>query len=282
MIAAEFSKQLRRWRTLILIAVCVVTALLVAVLMGQNAHNHPAAAGPDGISISVTSSGLVLGIIALFFASHLLTPITFLVYYGDPMASEAKWGSLRYLLVRPVSRSRVLSAKVIVSTVLALGSLLIIPIVASLVGIAYFGLHPVTTGHFLAPLGLVSAGPSPVIPVLGTLGRFLLATGYVALDSAALAGVAVLLAVVTENVLAAVASAAGLYIFSAILGALPGNFINRIDPALPTHYFDAWLNLFQPGTSLAGMTHGVVTQLSWFVLTLGAAYVVFNRKDVKC
>ena len=30
------------------------------------------------------------------------------------------------------------------------------------------------------------------------------------------------------------------------------------------------------------MTHGVITQLSWFVLTLGAAYLVFNRKDVKC
>jgi ABC-2 type transport system permease protein len=279
-IAAEFSKQLRRWRTLILIGVCVVTALLVAVLMGQNAHAHPAAGGPDGISISMTSSGLVLGIVALFFASHLLTPITFLVYYGDPMASESKWGSLRYLLVRPVSRSKVLSAKVIVSTVLALGSLLVIPVVASLVGIVYFGLHPVVAAHFPGTASLLSA--SPVIPVLGTLGRFLLATGYVALDSAALAGVAVLLAVLTENVLAAVASAAGLYVFSAILGALPGNFIRHIAPVLPTHYFDAWLNLFQPGTSLSGMTHGVITQLSWFVLTLGAAYLVFNRKDVKC
>jgi ABC-type transport system involved in multi-copper enzyme maturation permease subunit len=30
------------------------------------------------------------------------------------------------------------------------------------------------------------------------------------------------------------------------------------------------------------MTHGVITQLAWLVLTLGAAFVVFNRKDIKC
>jgi ABC-2 type transport system permease protein len=229
------------------------------------------------LNVSVTSSGLVLGIVALFFASHLLTPITFLVYFGDPMASEAKWGSLRYLLVRPVSRSRVLSAKLVVSTVLALGSLLVIPIVASVVGIVYFGLHPVTVGGALTSVG----GAVQIIPVAETLARFLLATAYVALDSAALAGLAILLAVVTENVLAAVTAAAGVYVLSAILGALPG-FITHIAPALPTHYFDAWLDLFQPGTALSGMTHGVITQVVWLVLTLGAAFVVFNRKDIKC
>ncbi len=280
MIVAEFSKQLRRWRTLVLIGICVLVALLVAVVMAQNAHNHPATGGPGGLNVSMTSSGLVIGVVALFFSSHLLTPITFLVYYGDPMSSEAKWGSLRYLLVRPVSRSRVLSAKVIVSTVLAVVSLVVIPVVASLVGIAFFGLHPVLSAN-AAGTGAV-AGAAPVLSVLGTTGRFVLATGYVALDSAALAGVAVLLAVVTENVLAAVASAAGLYVLSAILGALPGGFITHIAPALPTHYFDAWLNLFQPGTGLSAMTHGVVTQLVWLVLTLGAAFVVFNRKDVTC
>jgi len=280
MIAAEFSKQLRRWRTLVLIGICVVVALFVAVVMAQNAHNHPATGGPGGLNVSMTSSGLVIGVVALFFASHLLTPITFLVYYGDPMSSEATWGSLRYLLLRPVSRSRVLSAKVIASTVLALASLVVIPVVASLVGIAFFGLHPVLSAN-AAGTG-AAAGAAPVLSVLGTVGRFVLATGYVALDSAALAGVAVLLAVVTENVLAAVASAAGLYVLSAILGALPGEFVSHIAPALPTHYFDAWLNLFQPGTGLGAMTHGVVTQLVWLVLTLGAAYVVFNRKDITC
>ncbi|MGA2211023.1 MAG: ABC transporter permease [Acidimicrobiales bacterium] len=277
MIAAEFSKQLRRWRTVVLVGICVLVAALVAVLMGQNAHQQLHVGGGN-LNVSVTSSGLVLGIVALFFASHLLTPITFLVYFGDPMASEAKWGSLRYLLVRPVSRSRVLSAKLVVSTVLALGSLLVIPIVATLVGIVYFGLHPVTVGGGVTSVG----GGVQIIPVAETLGRFLLATAYVALDSAALAGLAILLAVVTENVLAAVTAAAGVYVLSAILGALPGGFVTHIAPALPTHYFDAWLDLFQPGTALSGMTHGVITQLAWLVLTLGAAFVVFNRKDIKC
>jgi ABC-2 type transport system permease protein len=280
-IVAELSKQLRRWRTLVLVGLCVVIALVVAVFMAQSAHNHPGIRGPHNLDVSLTSSGLVIGIVALFFASHLLTPITFLVYYADPMASEAKWGSLRYLLVRPVSRSRVLGAKIVVSTLLAVASLLAIPIVASLVGIAFFGLHSVTSADIAAGHGGALLG-RPILSVLGTVWRFVVATGYVALDSGALAGIAVLLSVVTENVLAAAATAAGVYVLSAIVEALPGNFVNTISPALPTNDFDAWLYLFQPGTSLSGMTQGAITQVVWLVLTLGAAFVVFNRKDVKC
>lgn len=282
MIAAELSKQLRRWRTLVLIGLCVVIALVVGVFMAQNAHNHPGTGGPGDLNVSITSSGLVIGIIALFFASHLLTPITFLVYYGEPMASEAKWGSLRYLLLRPVSRSRLLTAKIVVSTVLALVSLLAIPVVASLVGIAFFGLHGVTSAGTAGGAGRGGLAAAPVMSVLGTLWRFVVATGYVALDSGALAGLAVLISVITENVLAAVASAAGVYILSAILESLPGSFISRISPALPTNNFDAWLRLFEPGRSLSSMTQGLITQAAWLAFTLGSAYVIFNRKDIKC
>jgi ABC-2 type transport system permease protein len=281
MIAVEFSKQLRRSRTWILVGICLAIALLVSIVFGQNAFSGPGSGGPDGLNLSVTNSGLVLGITALFFASHLLTPITFLVYFGEPMASEARWGSLRYLLVRPVGRSTVLSAKLVVSAVLAVGSLAVIPLVATIVGIGYFGLHPLVGGGYAGSSGGGTGSAAASISVGTTIEHLLLATGYVALDSAALAGLAVLIAVVTENVLAAVTSAAGVYVASAIVGALPGHFVQNIAPALPTHYFDAWVQLFQPGAPLGVMVHGVITQVAWLAITLVAAYVLFNRKDVK-
>ncbi|MGD0083535.1 MAG: ABC transporter permease [Acidimicrobiales bacterium] len=276
MIAAEFAKQIRRWRTLILVLLSGILSLLVAILVGHSAQNGNQGAGAE-LPILLRSSGVTLGIVALLGASHLLVPIAFTVYFGEPMASESKWGTLRYLLLRPVSRSRVLTAKIVVALVLALASLLLIPLLATVVGSAYFGLHPMVVTPGLAGLGLAHQ-----ISVTGSLGRLAMATGYVGINCAGVAGVAVLVSVATENVLAAVASGFGFLIVSALIDALPGSFIKHIQPALPTNYLDAWTSLFQPGQSLQPMQRGVIMQVAWLAVTLAAAYFLFRRKDIKC
>ncbi len=276
MIAAEFAKQIRRWRTLILLLLSAILSLLVGIVLGHSAQNSNSGAGSE-LPVLLRSSGISLGVVALLDASHLLVPIAFTVYFGEPMASESKWGTLRYLLLRPVSRSKLLTAKIVVALILAVVSLLLIPLLATIVGAAYFGFHPIAVIPAAGGLGLASH-----ISVIGSFGRLALATGYVAVSSAAVAGVALLVSVATENVMAAVASGFGFLIVSALLDALPGSFIKHIQPALPTNYLDAWTALFQPGQSLQPMQRGVITQAVWFVLTVTAAYVWFHRKDIKC
>jgi len=255
-IAAEFSKQLGRWRTRILLLVCLVVSILIGVGVGATASSTVQPLGESGLAVLLNRSGLDVGIAALLFTSGLLIPIVFAVSLGEPLASEARWGSLRYLLVRPVSRSRLLFAKILVGLVLAVVTALLIPLVATLVGIAYFGWHSIITVG-----GSVSSQTFPLLAFKhltpgAASWRLAVATLYVILGSGALVGIAVLVSVVSENVLAAVAAGIGTYIVSDILNALSA--LHAIRPVLPTEYYDRWTQLFVPGASLSGMVDGVI------------------------
>ncbi|MGO9334501.1 MAG: ABC transporter permease [Acidimicrobiales bacterium] len=277
MIAVEFAKQVRRVRTWVVAAICIVIPFLIGLGFELGGNNN--ANGGNGLNFVTHQSGIVIGIFALSFSSVLLIPIVFAIFAGEPIASEARWGSLRYLLVRPVTRPRVLGSKLGVSIVLAVGTTLLIPITGTIVGIAFFGLHPVHT--FGIGTGSYVSGSSVVtLPIASALGRLLLATAYTLFSMLSVVGIATLVGVATENALAAMSSGIGLYIVSAILDALSG--LSRIHPLLPVHYLEAWTNLFVPGTSLQGMLHGVISAGIWGVVPLLLAFRVFQRKDVLC
>ena len=64
------------------------------------------------------------------------------MFAGDAIASEASWGNLRYLLVRPVGRGRLLTAKLFVAAVFALLSTALVALSGLIVGVIAFGWHP--------------------------------------------------------------------------------------------------------------------------------------------
>lgn len=278
MIAVEFAKQVRRVRTWVVAAICIIIPFLVGLGFELGGNNN--ANGGNGLNFVTHQSGIVIGIFALSFSSVLLIPIVFAIFTGEPIASEARWGSLRYLLVRPVTRPRVLGSKLGVSIVLAVGTTVLIPITGTIVGIAFFGLHPVHTFVIGSGSSVVSGASVATLPIGSALGRLLLATAYTLFSMLSVVGVATLVGVATENALAAMSSGIGLYIVSAILDALPG--LSRIHPLLPVHYLEAWTHLFVPGGSLEGMLHGVISAGIWGVVPLFLAFRIFQRKDILC
>jgi ABC-2 type transport system permease protein len=259
-------------------AICIIIPFLVGLGFELGGNNN--ANGGNGLNFVTHQSGIVIGIFALSFSSVLLIPIVFAIFTGEPIASEARWGSLRYLLVRPVTRPRVLGSKLGVSIVLAVGTTVLIPITGTIVGIAFFGLHPVHTFVIGSGSSVVSGASVATLPIGSALGRLLLATAYTLFSMLSVVGVATLVGVATENALAAMSSGIGLYIVSAILDALPG--LSRIHPLLPVHYLEAWTNLFVPGGSLEGMLHGVISAGIWGVVPLFLAFRIFQRKDILC
>jgi ABC-2 type transport system permease protein len=272
MIAVEFAKQIRRVRTWVVAAICVIIPFLIG--LGFELGGNKNGGGGDGLNFVTHQSGIVIGVFALSFSSVLLIPIVFAIFTGEPIASEARWGSLRYLLIRPVARPKVLASKLSVSVVLAVAAAVLIPITGTIVGVGFFGLHPIHT------FGISGGSPILTLSVGGSLARLLLATAYTLFSMLSVVGVATLVGVATENALAAMASGIGLYIVSAILDALPG--LSRIHPLLPVHYLEAWTHLFVPGGSLEGMGRGAISAAIWGVVPLVLAFRLFQRKDVLC
>jgi ABC-2 type transport system permease protein len=263
-IHAEFQKQLFRLRTYIALGLMagIPTLLTLAFKFG----GHPGNDRERSFFSVATSSGLNVPLAALSAMSVFLIPIVVLIFAGSSVAEEANWGSLRYLLIRPVSRSRLLASKLTVAATLGVAAILIVVTVGTLEGIVAFGWHPVTSPTF----GIFQPGDA--------LGRIALATLYVIWSMSGIVAFGFLLSTMTTSSMGAVSGAMGVAIVSQILEAIQP--LKNLRSFLPTHYWHAWESLFANPTNTDHLIRGVLLQAPYVIVLLGLAWWWFQRKDI--
>jgi ABC-2 type transport system permease protein len=260
-IAVEARKQVRRLRTAIGFGLVALIPIIFAVAFKAN----PPKGGGIGF-FDLTASGINIPIAALAAESAFLLIVVVSLFAGETVSGEAGWGTLRYLLVRPVSRNRLLGSKLVVAVGLALAATFLIPVVGLVVGTLAFGWHPVPTPSLA------------LLPQGSALGRLALATLYVAWSQAAYLSFAFMLSTMSDSAFAAVAGGVGLGVVSQILNNISA--LNGTSYVYPTHYLNAWQSLFfQPGSSTE-MWRGIALQLPYVVVFLAVAWWWFNRKDI--
>ena len=82
--------------------------------------DRPASGTGAGLPVGGLANGSLFAIAALAIVLPLFLPIAVAVWRGDAVAGEAQAGTLRYLLVRPVGRTRLLVAKLVAVVVFVL------------------------------------------------------------------------------------------------------------------------------------------------------------------
>lgn len=264
MIAVELRKQTFRLRTYIALALTVVIPVLITVVI--KLHPSRPGSGQRDFFVIASHSGLNIPLAALTAMSTFLLVIVVSLFAGETVSGEASWGTLRYLLIRPVPRSRLLLAKLLVASLLSLAATVVISLASLAAGVAAFGWHPVLT----LSLATVSQGPA--------LLRTLLATLYVAWSMAAFVCFALLMSTLTDSAFGAVAAGVGLGVVSQILdGVTP---LGMVRYGLPTHYLDAWHGLYAFPVTTSDMVRGCLVQLGYAAFFVALAWWWFRRKDV--
>jgi ABC-2 type transport system permease protein len=202
----------------------------------------------------------------LLFSSAFLLVILAAMFLGDTVASEASWGTMRYLLVAPVPRRRFLMVKLVVGLLLTLAVLLVLVIASFLLGLLAFGSAPLAS-----PLGgTLSPGESTV--------RLAIITGYIAVTLLVPAGIAFLASVSTDVPLGAVGAAVVIVIFANILDAIEA--LGSLRRLLPTDYGGAWADALGSVVVWDEMAVGLAYNVAVFVVLVGIAVVKFERKDI--
>jgi ABC-2 type transport system permease protein len=201
----------------------------------------------------------------LVSASFLLVVVVAL-FCGDTVASEASWGSLRYLLAIPVPRGRLLGSKLLVSLLYSVVALVVLTGTALLAGTLRYGWHPLVT----TVAGEIASGPA-LLRLLGILG-------YIAVSLLVVAGLAFLLSVSTDAPLGAVGGAVLLQILSAILDQITA--LGSLRVILPTHYSEAWLGLLSTPVQTGEMVKGAISAIAYATVFFAWAWYRFLRKDV--
>jgi len=194
-------------------------------------------------------------------------------FAGDSVASDATWGNLRYLLMRPVPRGRLLAAKAIVAGILIWTCTVVVALAALVAGVLLFGSHSVVVPT------LPGLSDGFVLSTATLLGRVAIATVYVAFGYTALLAIGTLFTTLTDTATAAVGATIGVYIVSEILDGI--SQLGTIRYAFPTHYMGAWQSMFTDNQYSSDMIVGIVVQLAYLVVFGVAAVIRFRTMDIR-
>jgi ABC-2 type transport system permease protein len=270
-IRVELVKLLRSRRTWATIALIDALPTLVAVLLALTDLGPRPGTGPAFLS-AVLTDGTLFPLAAMGIVLPLFLPIAVSITAGEAIAGEAQQGTLRYLLVRPVGRTRLLVAKLVSVMAFVVLTVLVVAITAYVLGVLLLGNETVTT---TGPATSVS-GSSMSTPEL--VGRTLLALAYAMLCMLGVAAIALFLSTVAESPLGAALGTMAILVASTLLLTLDA--ADSIAPYLPTRYWLAFVDLFRDPILWRDVLRGVLLQAVYFVVFLGAGWANFMTKDV--
>jgi ABC-2 type transport system permease protein len=269
-LATELRRQASRPRTRIALGFMVVLPLIILLAFefgGGADDDGPGGSGAFSSLVDLaTAGGPNFALFTLLVSSSFLLVVVIALFFGDTVASEASWGSLRYLLAIPVPRARLLGMKLIAALLYGALAMVLLVGTALLAGTARYGWHPMrsTVADQLEPWAAV--------------GRIALATGYIGLTLLTVAMLAFLLSVSTDAPLGAVGGAVLLHILSSILDQIEA--LGAIRSFLPTHFNDGWVGLLSTPIQGDTMIRGAISALSYAAIFGTLAFVKFLRKDV--
>ena len=267
----ELRRQATRRRTQLTLGFMLLLPLVILAAFELGRRNEGGGGGASRgqfaqLADIATSGGLNFALFTLLVSASFLLVVVVALFCGDTVASEASWGSLRYLLAIPVPRGRLLGGKLLVSLLSSAVALAILTGTALLAGTLRYGWHPLRT----TVAGEIATDQA-VLRLLGIVG-------YIAVSLLVVAGLAFLLSVATDAPLGAVGGAVLLQILSSILDQITA--LGSVRVVLPTHYSDAWLGLLSNPVQTDDMVKGAISALLYATLFFAAAWVRFLRKDI--
>lgn len=269
LLRSELYTTFRRWRTLVLLAVLAGVPLLVGIAVKIETSDGDSVgrgdAGPAFIS-QVTNNGLFLVFAALAATLPFFLPMAVGVIAGDAIAGEAGAGTLRYLLVAPAGRTRLLLAKFGTVVVFALATTLTVAVSALAVGAALF------------PLGEVTLLSGTTVPLTEGLLRSLAIAGAVAASLVGIATVGLFISTLTNSGIAAMAATVGLLIAVQILNTIPQ--LDAFHPYLFPNYWLSFADLLRDPVYWDDLTKNLGLQALYATVFGSAAWARFTSRDI--
>ena len=269
MIRIELIKLFRRPRTWMTIGALDALPTIVAILLAVTHLGPRPGQGPAFLS-AVLTNGSLFSVAALAIVLPLFLPIAVAVVAGDAIAGEATGGTLRYLLIRPVGRTRLLVAKLVSVFVFVFASVIIVAATGFVVGRLFLGHEPLSAA-------VNSVSGSTLTPAEIAL-RTVMAIVYVALSMLGVAAVALFLSTVTDSALTAALGAMAILIGSSLLLTVDAS--HALQPYLPTRYWLSFIDLFRDPILWRNVVRGMALQAVYVVVLLGAAWANFTTKDI--
>ena len=197
-------------------------------------------------------------------------PLLIALVGGDMVSGEVHAGTIRSLLTKPVSRSKILWSKFIASEIYTLSMILWLGLLAWVLSGWLFG-----SGDIV----VLKSDELVVIRNHDTVWRFLAAFLVAFLSLSVINAFAFMLSVFSENSITPIITSMSVVILFTIIGTFDIPFFEKIKPFLFTTHTIVWRNLFDNPPDWQLIKESVIFLLGHIVLFMGISTYHFNRKD---
>jgi ABC-2 type transport system permease protein len=268
MIAVELGKMVRSRRTWVTIVLVDALPTLVAILLSVTDLGPRPGTGPAFLS-AVLDDGTLFPLAAMAMVLPLFLPVAVAITAGESVAGEAQAGTLRYLLIRPVGRTRLLVAKLVSVMAFVLLTVVVVAATAFVTGMLLLG-HE-NTGATISVSGTSLSSQE-------LAWRTGLALVYAMLCMLGVAAIALFFSTVARSPLAAALGTLAVLIASTLLLTLDA--AHALRPYLLTRYWLSFVDLFRDPILWRNVLSGVIQQVCYVVLFTAAAWANFATKDI--
>ena len=202
------------------------------------------------------------------FWIHVPLLITFVA--GDMLAGEATSGTYRLILIKPVSRSRILAAK-------ALATMAYVMLFVAFLGVLSVGLAHALLGG--GDLVVIQRGIL-VLPEEDVAWRFIVAYLLAVAPMLTVASIAFFVSSFVENAIGPIVTTMGIIIILTVVTVMPIEAFGAVREYLFTYHMVVWQKVFDDPVNW----HAITASLLNLSFTAGAAligaWLVFTRKDI--
>jgi ABC-2 type transport system permease protein len=264
MLGTELSVLFRRKRTWAMLAALAAVPILIAIAV-RVTRAGSGGAGPAFLD-RIENNGLFVVFVALGVCVPLFLPLTVGVVAGDTIAGEASNGTLRYLLIAPAGRIRLLAVKYVGAAAFCLAATLVVCLAGALIGFALF------------PSGSVTILSGDTVSLANALGRSLLVALYVTVSLLGLSAIGLFVSTLTDVPVGAMAATIILSVASEVLDQLPQ--LDWLHPWLFSNYWLGFGDFMRDPISWANFGTNAELQAGYVIVFAALAYGRFAVKDI--
>jgi ABC-2 type transport system permease protein len=271
----EILKTYKKWRTYIgFIAIAVLVPIVHLALKLEGGGMVKRLMRDFAADFFIVGNLFNGYFITFFIMNSLWVHVPFLIALvaGDQLAGEATGGTFRLLLIRPVSRSRILFMKYITALFYSFTLITFLAVLSLGIGVVLFG-----AGDLLVPL---PARSLVVIPKAEVLSRMVLAFGLATISMWCVASLAFFFSSLVENAIGPIVGTMAVIIIFIIISNIQVELFEAVKPYLFTTYFTVWQKAFEEPISWDTIFHHAAILLGYSIGFYLITWYIFVKKDV--
>lgn len=284
----ELYKIFKKPRTYL--AFCIIAGFIILIQLGLYVNGKEFLGfmlGSVNEMMDVDYSKVINGYWVCFAILNLLlihVPILVALVAGDIISGEANMGTLRLLIAKPISRTKIILAKFFACSIYVALLLIWIAFISLFLSMILFG----TDNLMVAKVNDLS-----IIEADDIMWRYVCAFGFALLAMLVVAALSLLLSTISENSIGPIVSTVGIIILCTLISEMEIPLYQKyIRPYLFTSYMLGWKGFFYIATdsdnqtikgsieNLPAILKSIAALLGYIIVFVSTSVFVFRKKDI--